>query len=142
MRRVQIKVGHENQADKPVILRPSGVLACGRFLYRGPLQAEFRAIHNKILELVPVRGDCELLDVSHYQYWDAVRIYDELVAARWARSIGAKRLEKLAIETAVFLLLEPVRAEFRRAVGRRWKRIFLAWDQDDPNRPRYGWQIL
>lgn len=142
MRGIQIKVGHERQADKSIILRPSGVLACGSFLYRGPMKSEFSAIHGKLLDLVPASRECEILDVSHYQYWDAVRIYEELVAANWARSIGAKRLEKLAIETTVFLLLEPVRAEFKRAVGRRWKKVFLAWDQDDPNRPRYGWQIL
>lgn len=138
---VQIKIGHQEQADKPIILRSSGVLICGNFTYRGPKKNQFRATYERILELVPV-GRGALLDISQYQYWDAVRIYDDLVVARWVKSVGAKRLEKLAMETEVFLLLEPLRAEFRRAVGRRWRKIVRNSGPLDSGAPKQAWQIL
>lgn len=141
MRDVQIKIGHQEQADKPIILRSSGVLICGNFAYRGPKKNQFRATYVRLLELVPA-GHSELLDISQYQYWDAVRIYDELVVAQWAKSVGAKRLEKLAVETAVFLLLEPLRAEFKRAVGRRWSKIVRNSGPLDSGVPKQAWQIL
>lgn len=142
LRKIRILVGHQKQADKPIYLLATGAILCGRFRYEGRDKKDFKELHEKILSLTRIRPQHDVLDVSHYQYWDAVRIYHEYMAAQWRRSIGAKKMEQFAIETEVFMLLEPVRAEFKRAVGAKWRKQFMNADLSDPNVPRKAWQIL
>ena len=83
-----------------------------------------------------------ILDVSDFQYWDALNIFEEHIAKPWNKSVSAEQLERLSIETQVFLMLEPVREMFKKAVRKRWRRISKSYSVDDPNRPGQGWQIL
>jgi hypothetical protein len=83
-----------------------------------------------------------ILDVSTYRYWDAPRIYDEYVIPRWCRSVSATRLEKFACETQIVAMLRVLQAEFKRAVGLRWKKEFQNRCTDDANTPWQAWQIL
>lgn len=142
MEKTTIKVGHQQQADKPIYLLSNGIIECGKFRYDGRYKKKFKTIHDRILNLAIGKPRDGVLDVSHYQYWDAIRIYHDYVAAKWIKTVSAKRIERFAIETEVFLLLEGVREEFKRAVGLRWKKDFKKADLDDPNTPRQGWQIL
>ena len=142
MSKIIIKIGHQEQANKPIFLLPSGAVECGNFKYDGRYKDNFKAIYNKILDIAYSKPRDGVVDVSNYKYWNAIRIYDEYVAAKWINTVSARRIEKFANETEVFLLLEDIRTEFKRAVGLKWKKIFKKADLNDPKTPRSGWQIL
>jgi hypothetical protein len=140
MRSQRIKIGNQSQADLPIYLTSSGCLICGALDYRQSNAAHLKELYFKIHELVGAGN--EDLDVSQYRYWNALNIYEEHIAVPWNKSLSAEFLEKLSIETQVFLMLKPVRELFKKAVARRWCRIFRASNPDDPNRPTQAWQIL
>ena len=83
-----------------------------------------------------------VLDVSDYKYWDAIRIYRDYVVAGSYTSITAVQLEKFACETAIAIMLEEVKPEFKRAVELKWKKQFKKSDPNDPKTPFEAWQIL
>lgn len=138
----RIKIGHQKQADKPVYLLATGVVQCGNFCYKGRYKSKFKSIFGRICELVDIKRITEEIDVSGYKYWDAVRIYDEYVVERWVSSVSARRLEKFANETEVFMLLEDIKVEFKRALALRWRRVFKKSDPKDPNTPKQAWKLL
>ena len=138
----KIKVGRQNQAGKPIFLLPTGVLECGKFRYEGRCKKQFRSLFSKIHSLAHTRPRDGILDVSTYRYWDAPRIYNEYVVPRWCRSVSATRLEKFACETQIIEMLRVIQAEFKRAVGLRWKKEFQKRGSDGANTLGRGWQIL
>lgn len=139
---MKIKVGQQQQAGKPIYLLPTGTIECGKFRYEGRYKRKFKSIFNTIYSLAHTKPKHGTLDVSGYRYWDAVRIYDDYVIPHWCKSVSAVRLEKFACETQVFLMLEDVRREFKRAVAAKWKREFKRRNPDDENRLWHAWQIL
>jgi hypothetical protein len=142
MTKINIKVGHQKQADKPIYLLPTGAIQCGRFLYEGRYKKKFKAVYERILSLAPCKPRDGVIDVSQYHYWDAIRIYHEYVVVKWVKSVSAKQIEQFANETEVFRMLEDIRTEFKRAVGLKWQKEFKKANPNDPNRPRQAWQIL
>jgi hypothetical protein len=138
----RIKIGHQTQADEPIYLFQSGKIVCGNYQYDGKMKQQFQGIFRTICELVEHKTARDVLDVSSYRYWNAMTIYEERIAFKWRKSIGARPLEKLAIETKIFLMLEPVREEFNRAVSAKWKRIFKSSDINDPSTPTQGWHLF
>ncbi len=139
---IKIKLGQQKQADKPIYLLSTGVIECGKFRYKGRHQKKLKAIFDRIYSLAHTKSKGAVLDVSDYKYWDAPRIYDEYVIARWCKSVSAVRLERFARETRIVLMLAAVQREFKRAVALRWKREFEKSDPNDENTPRQAWQIL
>ena len=142
MKKAKIKVGHQQQADKPIYLLHNGTLVCGSFEYKGRYKKRFTQIYEHIVSLNVGKVRNGVLDVSHFQYWNAIRIYHEYVAVKWIKTVSAVRLEEFASETEVFLLLEEVREEFKRAVGLKWKKVRKNSGPSDPKWPSKGWQIL
>lgn len=69
-------------------------------------------------------------------------IYEEHIARPWKKSIGARKMEQLAMETEIFLMLDPLREEFTRAVAAKWKKVFRRSRSDDPNRPTQAWHLF
>jgi hypothetical protein len=138
----RIKIGHQGQADMPIHLLPSGKIVCGAYKYSGVKVREFRGVFETIASKVDFAAPSDELDVSNYTFWNAMDIYEQHIARPWKKSISARKMERLAVETEVFLMLEPIRAEFRRAVAAKWKRIFKKSNPDDPNRPTQGWHLL
>lgn len=137
-----IKIGHEAQADLPIHLTRFGALVCGQFKYSGPKKKALAEIYLRIYELALPYSDGGLLDVSEYDYWDAINIYEEYIGKPFNESIGAEQLERLSVETEVVTMLLPVREIFKKAVGKKWRRICKNMSFDDPNRPSQGWHIL
>jgi hypothetical protein len=142
MAKINIKVGHQEQAAKPIYLLPNGAIQCGIFLYEGRYKKKFKAIYERILSLAPCKPRGGVIDVSQHHYWDAIRIYHEYVVVKWVKSVSAKQIERFANETEVFIMLEDIRTEFKRAVGLKWQKEFKKASPNDPNRPRQAWQIL
>jgi hypothetical protein len=142
MAKLIVKIGHQKQANKAIFLLPSGEVECGNFKYNGRYKKKFKDIYLKILDIAYTKPQAGVIDVSYYKYWNAIHIYDEYVVAKWIKTISARRIEKFAQETAVFLLLEEIRTEFKRSVDVKWKKIFQKSDANDPETPRSGWQIL
>lgn len=138
----KIKVGQQKEAGKPIYLLRTGGLECGRFRYDGRYKKQFRSFFSKIYSLAHTKPKDGILDVSTYRYWDAPRIYDEYVVPRWSKSVSATRLEKFACETQIVEMLRVIQAEFKRAVGLRWKKEFQKRGTDDANTPWNAWQIL
>ena len=142
MTKINIKVGHQEQADKPIYLLATGAIQCGRFRYEGRYKKKFKAIHERILSLAPCKPRDGVIDVSQYHYWDAIRIYHDHVVTKWLKSVSAKKIERFANETEIVILLEDIRAEFKRAIGLKWQREFKKAGPNDPSRPCQAWQIL
>jgi hypothetical protein len=142
MKMTKIKIGHQEQADKPIYLLSTGAIQCGRFRYEGRHKKKFKAIYDRIASLAHRAPKDGVLDVSQSKYWDAVRIYHEYVVVKWCKSVSATRIERFANETEIVVMLESVKSEFQRAVGLRWKREFRKLDPTDVDTPRQAWQIL
>jgi hypothetical protein len=138
----KIKVGEQKQAGKPIYLLPTGVVECGKFRYEGRYKKKFKLIFERIYSLAHTKPKDGVLDISGYRYWDARRIYEDYVVARWCKSVSSVRLEKFASETEIVLILAGIRREFKRAVGLKWKRELKKRNPDDENTPWQGWQIL
>jgi hypothetical protein len=138
----RIKIGHQAQAEEPIYLFQSGKIVCGNYQYEGKMKKQFQGIFRTICELVEHKTTSDVLDVSSYRYWNTMSVYEEHIVLKLRKSIGATSLEKLAIETEVFLMLETVREEFKRAVSAKWRRIFKRADLDDPSTPTQGWHIF
>ena len=138
----RIKIGHQAQADEPIYLFQSGKIVCGNYQYEGKMKKQFQGIFRTICELVEHKTTSDVLDVSFYKYWNAMSIYEEHIALKWKKSIGARSLEKLAIETEVFLLLETVKEEFRQAVSAKWRRVFKRADSNDPSTSTQSWHLF
>jgi len=79
MKMTKIKIGHQDQADKPIYLLPTGAIQCGRFRYEGRYKKKFKAIYDRIACLAHGTPKNRMLDVSQAKYWDALRIYHEYV---------------------------------------------------------------
>ncbi len=139
---IKIKVSQEKHARKPIYLLPTGVVECGKFRYEGRYKKKFKSIFHRIYSLAHTKPKDGVLDVSGYRYWDAMRIYEDYVVARWCKSVSAVRLETFACETEIVLILANIRREFERAVGAKWKREFKKRNPDDENTAWQAWQIL
>jgi len=126
----KIKIAHQKQANKPIYLLRTGAIECGNFRYDGRYKKKFKFLFEKITGLAHTKPTDGVLDVSQYKYWDAIRIYDDYILAKWLKSISARKVEQFALEAQVVLLLEDIKQEFERAVGLKWKRIF---HRSDPN---------
>ena len=120
----RIKIGHQMQADLPMHLIASGKIVCGAFEYSGAKTSEFRGVFEAIASTVKCLPPNTEFDVSDYKFLDAMNIYEEYIARPWKKSISAQKMERLAVETEIFVMLEPLRAEFKRSVATKWKRIF------------------
>jgi hypothetical protein len=142
MTKIKIKVGHQEQADKPIYLLPTGAIQCGRFRYEGRCKRRFKAIHERILSLASDNHPDGVVDVSQYHFWDAIRIYHDYVVSKWLKSVSAEQIERFANETEVVMMLKEIQAEFKRAILLRLQRELRRADPEDPNRPRQAWQIL
>jgi hypothetical protein len=142
MTKLRIKIGHQEQADKSIYLLPTGAIQCGRFRYEGRYKKDFQAIYDRILSLSSAKPQDGVVDVSCCHYWDAIRIYHDHIVAKRLKSVSAKQIKRFANETEVAIMLADIRAEFKRAVGLRWRREFKRADPDDPKTPRQAWQIL
>lgn len=142
MNKIRIKVGHQQQADKPIYLLPTGAIQCGRFQYKGRYKKKFKALHQRIISLAHNKPKDGIVDVSQCKYWDAIRIYHDHVVARWIKTVSAKRIERFANDTEVFMLLEDIWEEFNRAVSLKWRKEFKKASLNDPDTPKQAWQIL
>lgn len=138
----RIKIGHQQQADLPVHLYPTGKIVCGDYEYSGKHKQDFRRICNLISELVDHRQSDDSIDVSAYRPWNAIEVYEEYIAKPWKRSIGARTLERLANETIIYFELEKLRAIFEQDVAAKWKRIFRNSDINKPTTPTQGWHLF
>ena len=72
MSKIIIKIGHQEQANKPIFLLPSGAVECGNFKYDGRYKDNFKAIYKKILDLAYSKPRDGVVDVSNYKYWNAI----------------------------------------------------------------------
>jgi hypothetical protein len=142
MNTAKIKIGQQEQAQKAIFLLHTGVIQCGRFEYRGGCREQFRSIYERITDVAFDRPIDGVLDVSGYRYWDAIRIYNDFILKRWCARISSRRIERFATETAIVQMLDVIRAEFRRSVGAKWKRLFKRSDPLSPDTPKMAWQIL
>lgn len=138
----RIKISYQQQANKPIYLLATGVIECGNFKYSGRCKDEFKSFFVRICDLVHDRHGIDEYDVSEYQYWNAIKIYNDYIVVHWHESISAKQVQKFANETEVVMIIEKIKCEFKRAVGLRWKRIFKKSDPNDPRTPTQAWQIL
>jgi hypothetical protein len=138
----KIKIAHQQQADKPIFLLRTGTIECGHFRYDGRSKKTFRLLFERITELAATIPKDGVLDVSQYKHRDAIQIYEEFILAKWVKSISARKLEQLAAEAQVALLVEDIKHEFKRAVALKWKRIFQKSDPNNPDTPKQAWQIL
>lgn len=137
----RILVGYQRQANLPIYLTRTGTIECGRFEYRGRMRLAFRDLYESICAEIEGCRRGGVLDVSMFRVWDATEIYHEFIVRPWKKSIGARKLEMLAVETQVCRQLKPLQQEFRRAVGARWRKI-LKVRPDDPNRPTQAWHLF
>lgn len=138
----KIKIAYQQQANKPIYLLEAGVIECGNFKYSGRCKDEFKSFFVRICDLVHDRHGIDEYDVSEYQLWNAIKIYNDYIVVHWHESISAEQVQKFANETEVVMILEKIKCEFKRAVGLRWKRIFKKSDRNDPRTPTQSWQIL
>jgi hypothetical protein len=138
----KIKIAHQQQANKPIYLLQTGAIECGNFRYDGRYKKRFKLLFEEITGLAYTKLKDGVLDVSQYKYWDAIRIYDDYILPKWLKSISAKKVEELAAETQVVLMLEDINHEFNRAVALKWRRIFHQSDPNNANTPKLAWQIL
>jgi len=139
---IKIKIAHQEQANKPIYLLRTGVIECGNFRYDGRYKKKFRLLFEEIAGLAHTKATDGVLDASLYKYWDAIRIYDDYILAKWLKSISASKVKQFAAETQVVLLLEDIKHEFKRAVGLKWKRMFHKSDPKCASTPKQAWQIL
>jgi hypothetical protein len=139
---IKIKIAHQQQANKPIYLLRTGAIECGNFRYDGRYKKKFKLLFERIAGLAHTKPRDGVLDVSLYKYWDAIRIYDDYILAKWLKSISASKIIQFAAEAQVVLLLEDIKDEFKRAVGLKWKRIFQKSDPNNANTPKQAWQIL
>ncbi|EPY1013307.1 hypothetical protein ACW9OX_004407, partial [Vibrio vulnificus] len=139
---IKIQVGYQAQAEEPIFLLSSGHICCGEYKYQGRMKNDFKGVYQTILDLVKNKPTDDVLDVTKYQYWNALNIYEELIAKEWKKSVSAKKLHQLSIETEVYLMIEPIKNEFKRAVHARWLRESKKYEFGDPKRPAKGWQIF
>jgi hypothetical protein len=84
---IKIKIAHQQQANKPIFLLRTGAIECGNFQYDGRYKEKFKFLFEKIAGLAHTKPIDGVLDVSLYKYWDAIRIYDDYVLAKWLKSI-------------------------------------------------------
>jgi hypothetical protein len=138
----RIKIGHQEQADLPIYLYKNGKLVCGKYEYSGKYIKEFSRVYEVISDLVRQESSVGSIDVSMFKPWNAIEIYEEYIAKPLKKSIGAKSLERLSIETQVYLVLVPVREVFKTDVHAKWKKKFTKSDINDPNIPRKGWHLF
>lgn len=138
----RIKIAQQQQANKPIYLLPTGAIECGNFRYGGRYKKRFKLLFEEITGLAYTKPKDGVLDVSQYKFWDAIQIYDDYIVAKWIKSISAKKVEQLAVETQVVLLLEDIKLEFKRAVGLKWQRMFRKSDPNNADTPKQAWQIL
>ena len=142
MKPVQIKIGLQRQANKPIFLLKSGVLVCGNFKYKGRYRKKFKKYYGLILDNANKKSKKGVLDVSKTVYWDAISIYDGYIVPRWQRSISAGKMRKLANETEIRKIIDDIKPEFKRAVRLKWRKIFKKSDPSDKHTPKRAWQIL
>jgi hypothetical protein len=142
MLKTRIKIGHQKQADKDIYLLHTGAILCGRFRYEGRFKKKFRDVYLRITDLAHSKPSDGVLDVSMYKHWDAIEIYNEYIVTNWKKTVSAQTILRFANETEVVFLLDPIKSEFKRALGLRWKRQFRNSDPLDPKTPRMAWQIL
>jgi len=74
-RKILIKIGHNNQANKPIFLFANGCVECGRYRYNGRYKEKFKRYFDEILELANSKPKQDIVDVSQVRYWDAISIY-------------------------------------------------------------------
>lgn len=139
---ISIKIGQQEQANKPIYLHANGSLSCGNFQYKGRYKDRFKRYYREVLELEDNRPRNGILDVSNAAYWDALWIYEHYMVEKWQASVSAGRMRKLAAETKISLIILEIQPEFKRALGLRWHSVFMNMDSNDPNRPRQAWQII
>ena len=114
----RIKIGHQEQADLPIYLYKNGKLVCGKYEYYGKYIKKFSRVYEVIYDLVRPESSVSGIDVSMFKPWNAIEIYEEYIAKPWNKSIGAKSLERLSIETQV-----PVQKTDRNIPILRLKRL-------------------
>ena len=88
---IDIKIGHQKQADKAIFLHKNGSFTCGNLKYRGRYIKKYQGYYNKILGLSNDKPRNAVLDVSQARYWDAISIYDEYVVEKWVANVSAKK---------------------------------------------------
>lgn len=142
MKPIQIKIGQQNQANKPIFLLSNGSIVCGNFRYKGRYMTKFKKYYNEILEHTASKPKGEALDVSTSKYWDARSIYDYYIVPRWQRVITVEKILKFANETSIKEIIEDIKPEFSRAVSSKWKKIFKRSDPNDINTPKQAWEIF
>lgn len=141
MKFVPIKIGQQEQANKPIFLLPNGNIICGNFTYKRRFVEQFKKNYQIIFDLIPRKSKTSFLDVSEYRYWDAISIYDYLVH-KWQRGISVRKVEQFANETEITKVVTSMIPEFRRAVDRRWLRIFRSSNPIERDTLKEAWQIL
>ena len=56
---------------------------CGGYTYHGVRAKDFWGLYEAILEMVDRSTIDDVLNISNYRYWNALNIYDELIARKW-----------------------------------------------------------
>ena len=138
----KIKIGHQEQANKPIFLLSTGAIVCGNFSYNGRFKKKFKQYYDRIYDLSKIKKGEKEIDVSGCRYWNAIGIYHNYVVEQWVSTVSARRLEKFANETEISIMVNDIIHEFKRALVLRWRKIFKNSDPNDPNTPRKAWQII
>ena len=119
----------------------SGQLVCGGYTYNGRHIKKYKGLFDAIWDMVDLRKIEDELDISKYRYWNALNIYEELIAIPWEKELKAEVLHDLSIETQIHLMMKPVKAEFMGAISRAWRSAIKKSDPNDPNRPTQAWHL-
>lgn len=136
-----IQIGFQPQAEKLVILHSTGAFSCGRYRYRGRRKEEFAEYYRYIEHFIARRIPGDIPDVSfvkHRTIADVLAILED----RFDDAITVEEIRKFAHESEARLRIMEIQAEFFRALRMRWRRIVKSYSEDDPLRPREGWQTL
>jgi len=139
---IKIKIGHQNQANKPIYLTQAGKIICGKFSYSGKYKSSLKEIYRSIKDLAYSKPKGEVLDVTNYKYWTAANIYDDYLVPKWQRTITVEKMEKFASETVIREMIAKIIPIFRKSLRAKWKRIFKKLDPTDEQTPKNPWEIL
>lgn len=135
---IQIKIGHQKQANKEIFLLSNGNIICGGFTYTGRYTNKFKKYYVAILNHLKSKPKNEVVDASLLKYWDA-RSINEYMTNRWQQSITFDKIEDFANETTIAELIADIIPEFKRALGLRWRRVFK---ESANHTPKNAWEIL
>jgi hypothetical protein len=111
-------------------------------MYKGKHSKDLKKYYKEILDQSPIKPTTGILDASSFSAWDAIKIYDEHIVAKWQRGVSAGKILRLAKETAIRRIIENIQPIFKAALYKKWKRIFKSSDPNAENTPKNPWELI